>query len=144
MEEVISEEFYKEDFGIYIIYKMMANLIWEKESGEKHYEDDLVKYVCYGCDKEFIVGKHFAETSDQLRCPYCGQIRDLDVKAEVTGEWLEELELGCFGISYTIDNNGNHVTHPLELFEKEVFYNRQNMTDDEINKRYIQLVQQIN
>lgn len=29
-----------------------------KESGEKHYEDDLVKYVCYGCDKEFIVGKH--------------------------------------------------------------------------------------
>lgn len=111
----------------------MANLIWEKESGEKHFEDDLVKYVCYGCDKEFIVGKHFAETSDQLRCPYCGQVKDLDVKAEATGEWLEELELGCFGISFTVDRKGDTVHHPIDMLLKEIFHAKKYMTTDEIN-----------
>lgn len=122
----------------------MAKLIWEKESGTKYFQDDLLKYKCYACEKDFIVGKHHTETSDQLICPYCGQSKALDEISECGGEWLEELELGCFGIYFTIDKNGEPITHPIDLFEKEMFFNRKTMTEEERNALYVKLVQKIN
>ncbi|KNZ42397.1 hypothetical protein [Acetobacterium bakii] len=122
----------------------MAKLIWEKESGTRYFQDDLLKYKCYGCEKEFIVGRNHKETSEQLICPYCGQAKALDEISECGGECLEELELGCFGIYFTIDKNGEPVTQPIDLFEKELFFNRESMTEEERNTLNVKIVKQIN
>lgn len=60
--------------------------------------DNLVKYHCFQCDKEFIVSEHHRDKSEkEIICPYC---HDGIIEAYV---WmdndlgnLEELAIGHF------------------------------------------------
>lgn len=66
---------------------------------EGFYQDNLVKYKCYDCEKHFIVGKELAKDCPPgfPVCPYCGQ-SNVEVESETEDDLLEEMDLGCIGI----------------------------------------------
>lgn len=84
---------------------------------EKYYADNLEKYGCCSCGREFIVGQETLKRSakEKLFCPFCSA--DItEWLSSTTDEHLEELkngefELGC-GWLYVDDSED----------DKEVLY----------------------
>ena len=106
----------------------------------KSYEQDLVKYRCYDCMEEFIVGQRTVERTNTLRCPFCGQTNHLDDISSCEGEDHEELELGCFGIGYEEDNQGNRVVDRLKALERALFMEKDRLMEErkkELNDYYV-------
>lgn len=66
--------------------------------------DNLVKYHCFGCDKEFILSEYQVENATKkLICPYC---HSYDVEDTVLMDDKEGLEdLGCMAIGHYTDAN---------------------------------------
>lgn len=59
-------------------------------------DDGLLKYTCYACEMEFIVGEANSE-GKQLSCPYC-QSKNVEAIVMMTAEDERVGELGCMGI----------------------------------------------
>ncbi len=62
----------------------------------------LVKYECYDCEKEFIVGLIDYEEQKPICCPFCNSINIDDVvlaepNKDYSPQWL--YEMGCMGIN---------------------------------------------
>ena len=70
--------------------------------------DNLVKYHCFTCDKEFILSEYQRDNAtEEIICPYC---HSQDIQDYVFMDPEEEgYDLGCMGIS--------HYTDPEEEFE---------------------------
>lgn len=65
------------------------------------FEDNLVKYECYQCKRQFILGEQTTLESTELgrkvSCPYC-RTEDISWASRTIDENLEELDMGCVGI----------------------------------------------
>ncbi len=70
---------------------------------ESYVLDNLVKYHCFGCDKEFILSEYqVGNAAKKIICPYChGQ----DIEPYVFLDEDDDLlyELGCMGIGHHED-----------------------------------------
>lgn len=70
---------------------------------ESYVLDNLVKYHCFECDKEFILSEYQAKNATKnIICPYChGQ----DIEDYVFLDEDDDLlyELGCMGIGHHED-----------------------------------------
>lgn len=64
-----------------------------------YYQDNLVKYECSDCGKEFIVGEESVKDCPPgfPVCPYCGQ-SNVSWSSKTENEVRGELQLGCIGI----------------------------------------------
>lgn len=68
-----------------------------------YYLDELVKYLCWGCERRFIVSDYQVKQlgAEAIRCPYC---QSDDIEAYVWMNDQDQLEeLGCIGIGHYID-----------------------------------------
>ena len=63
------------------------------------YQDNLVKYECSGCGRQFILGEELVKgcTHGYPRCPYCG-IRAVEWVSMTEDDQLAGMALGCIGI----------------------------------------------
>lgn len=69
----------------------------------------LVKYQCFECDKQFIVGAMDEKEKKPICCPYC-QSETIDDMVNVEpdqdySKWLEEM--GCMGIYYNKEGDSD-------------------------------------
>lgn len=67
----------------------------------------LVKYECFMCSKQFIVGMVDEEQAQlqnrAIRCPFCGFAADSLAFIEPDSENYDELnEMGCMGIYHEV------------------------------------------
>ncbi|SHH58188.1 hypothetical protein [Sporanaerobacter acetigenes] len=70
--------------------------------------DNLEKYHCFTCDKEFILSEYQRENAtEEIICPYCHSKNVEDYVFMDDEDGLNDL--GCMGIS--------HYTDPKEEFE---------------------------
>lgn len=81
----------------------------------RNWEDDyLQRRFCIDCDKSFVTGnnltKEIEDTGRELFCPYCGSHNNLMVAQE--DEESHSEDLGCIGISYISNDNGNLLCMP--------------------------------
>lgn len=76
---------------------MFSKSYWKKG----YYLDNHVKYNCFECSKDFIIGKRLLEgcSSGYPICPYCGS-RYIEAIVETDEDQLEEIAdcMGCLGI----------------------------------------------
>jgi len=68
------------------------------EYPENKFQDNLEKYKCLDCDRDFITGLDLSKEVD-ITCPYC-QSDNTEGRAHCTDEQLKRLQLGCLGIYY--------------------------------------------
>lgn len=62
--------------------------------------DNLLKYHCFDCDKEFILSEYQVKNaSKKIICPYCHS-DDIDDYVFMDAE---EYDLGCMGIGHYTD-----------------------------------------
>lgn len=106
----------------------------------KSYEQDLVKYICCNCMEEFIIGQTTAEKVKTLHCPFCGQKDHLKTESWLGGEDLEELELGCFGIGYEENSEGQRVINKYKALEAALSMEKDGLTEERKNELYYQYV----
>ena len=72
---------------------------------EGRYIDNIVKYHCFGCARQFFVGEELLKRSGQerLHCPYC-QNDAVDWEAKTDEESLDLLlEMGCVGLYFNVN-----------------------------------------
>lgn len=80
---------------------------------ETYVQDDLVKYECDTCQRQFIVGKKavksiIKEKYEHLRCPYCGEwLVDWISEFSVRDMLLEGIDLGCMSFFTEIKSKEN-------------------------------------
>jgi DNA-directed RNA polymerase subunit RPC12/RpoP len=88
-----------------------AKGIMHKESDKTVIDGQgLIKYICYDCMEEFILGKKAVEKNkNKVVCPFCGHSSNIDSLAECSAEDQEEMELGCLSVSYA--ETDNHRVH---------------------------------
>lgn len=70
---------------------------------ESYVLDNLVKYHCFHCDKEFILSEYQVENAiKKIICPYC---YEQDIEPYVFIDEDDDLlyELGCMGIGHHED-----------------------------------------
>lgn len=78
-----------------------------EESWKKgFYADNLIKYECKECNKQFIIGEEMLKDCppNYPLCPYCGQ-NNVDKTAWTTDDDLLDTELGCVGLYIDEENN---------------------------------------
>jgi len=102
----------------------------------KSHEQELVKYICYDCMEEFIIGQTTEQKAEALRCPFCGQTNHLDAISWCEGEDLEELGLGCFGIGYEEDSEGQRLVYKLKALEMALFMEKDGLTEERKKELY--------
>lgn len=103
---------------------MYRTEMWEKG----FYQDNLVKYECFSCEKTFIVGEEMSKScaSGKLVCPYCGQA-SVSWCSNTLDEQLEEMNLGCMGLYLSIEEeksdefNENDKDTDVSVSEKALF-----------------------
>lgn len=63
------------------------------------YQDNLVKYECFGCGRQFILGEELVKGCAQgyPQCPYCGS-RAVEWMSMTEDDQLVDMNLGCIGI----------------------------------------------
>lgn len=72
-----------------------------------HYIDNLVKYKCRDCEREFIVGEKLLEDAPlgYTVCPYCGQ-SNVERISWTEDDQLADIgsEMGCLAICIDEEN----------------------------------------
>lgn len=73
--------------------------------------DNLIKYHCFNCDKEFILSEYqIKDTDKEIICPYChGTYIDDYVFVGEDDDLL--YELGCLGIGHYEDQNEEAIAY---------------------------------
>ncbi len=68
-----------------------------------YYLDELVKYLCWDCEREFVLSECQAKQvrEENIKCPYC-QSDDIEAHVRVVDQDQLE-ELGCIGMGHYID-----------------------------------------
>lgn len=63
------------------------------------YQDNLVKYECFGCGRQFILDEEQVKGCAQSypQCPYCGS-RTVEWMSMTEDDQLADMNLGCIGI----------------------------------------------
>ena len=84
-------------------------------TNSNYYLDELVKYLCWGCEREFIISEYQAKQvgTNHIGCPYCHSDNIMAYVWMIDQEQLEEL--GCMGIGHYIDGRKDWV---LEIVKK--------------------------
>jgi hypothetical protein len=104
----------------YLKAKEIAPRLSDKTSSAKQ---ELVKYICYDCMEEFILGKKSVETSiNAVNCPFCGCSSNVDALAE-SGEVVDILDLRCLSIGYS-EMNGHRVFDRQKAIDLLLFMER--------------------
>ncbi|NCB30376.1 MAG: hypothetical protein EOM66_03095 [Clostridia bacterium] len=62
-----------------------------------YYQDFLEKWLCFSCDRQFILGEELAKGRN-IRCPYCGGHEVISDALVVDEEIL--FAMGCGGIYF--------------------------------------------
>lgn len=79
-----------------------------------YYIDELVKWQCLECDKEFILSEYqVAHSRGHIRCPYCISDAVEAYVALINQDTLEEL--GCMAISHRVEDNPNWVSRFADM-----------------------------
>lgn len=65
--------------------------------------DNLLKYYCFTCDKEFIVSEYQRDNAtEKIICPYCHS-EDVKDYVFIDSEECEACDLGCMAIGHHTD-----------------------------------------
>jgi|LGOV01.1.fsa_nt_gb DNA-directed RNA polymerase subunit RPC12/RpoP len=104
----------------------MSSLINTDIEGNQYHQDNLIKFRCYHCGNEFIIGEFLSKDTKKITCPFCGCSESVEWVSKYNEEELEELELGEVGIYYYKDSDGHVIKDPFFEIEKEMFEIRKN------------------
>jgi len=98
-----------------------------RKGNSRHYEDIYVKHECQSCKRCFIVGEKLSEDM-LLLCPYC-QSPNIEVVAASTQESLENMDMGCLGLYYSLYDDGSLMLYTEHEFAATLKERRDASTD---------------